>query len=147
MQRCGNGLLWRSQHWMLYQRYDLVARAKPKKIQKLTWACGSPRENAHSFRCDRFQGHVEGPYPTTHGCFWTCFRFGSRARTEWSRKCEKNVNAFVWLLGGSHTVALCRKFEFFRPGKPVSEAQELVNHVLRASIVAGVCGQNFTQIH
>ena len=63
MQRCGNGLLWRSQHWMLYQRYDLVARAKPKKIQKLTWACGSPRENAHSFRCDRFQGHVEGPTP------------------------------------------------------------------------------------
>ena len=60
---------------------------------------------------------------------------------------KKNVNAFVWLLGGSHTVALCRKFEFFRPGKPVSEAQELVNHVLRASIVAGVCGQNFTQIH
>ena len=36
MQRCGNGLLWRSQHWMLYQRYDFVARAKPKKIQKLT---------------------------------------------------------------------------------------------------------------
>ena len=59
----------------------------------------------------------------------------------------KNVNAFVWLLSGSHTVALCRKFEFFRPGKPVSEAQELVNHVLRASIVAGVLGQNFTQIH
>ena len=26
-----------SQHWMLYQRYDLVARAKPKKIQKLTY--------------------------------------------------------------------------------------------------------------
>ena len=44
-------------------------------------------------------------------------------------------------------MALCRKFEFFRPGKPVSEAQELVNHVLRASIVAGVCGQNVTQIH
>ena len=44
-------------------------------------------------------------------------------------------------------MALCRKFEFFRPGKPVSEAQELVNHVLRASIVAGVGGQNFTQIH
>ena len=37
-------------------------------------------------------------------------------------------------------MALCRKFEFLRPGKPVSDAQELVNHVLRASIVAGVCG-------
>ena len=34
-------------------------------------------------------------------------------------------------------MTLCRKFEFFRPGKPVSEAQELVNHVVRASIVAG----------
>ena len=44
-------------------------------------------------------------------------------------------------------MALCQEFEFFRRGKPVSEAQELVNHVLRASIVAGVCGQNFTQIH
>ena len=44
-------------------------------------------------------------------------------------------------------MALWRKFEFFRPGMPVSEAQELVNHVLRASIVAEVGGQNFTQIH
>ena len=44
-------------------------------------------------------------------------------------------------------MALCRKFEFFRPGKPVSEAQELVNPVLRASIVAGACGQIATQIH
>ena len=60
---------------------------------------------------------------------------------------KKIVNAFVWLLGGSHTVALFRKFEFFWHGKPVTEAQELVNHVLRASMVAGVCGQNFTQIH
>ena len=147
MQRCGNGLRWRSQHWMLYQRYDLVARAKPKQIQKLTRVCGSLLENAHSFRCDRFQGHVEGPYPTTHGCFWTCFRFGSRARTEWARKCEKIVNSFVWLLGGSRTVALCRKFLKFPAWKPVSEAQELVNHVLRASIVAGLCGENFSQIH
>ena len=60
---------------------------------------------------------------------------------------ENIVNAFFWLLGGSHTVALCRNFELFRPGKPVSEAQELLNHVQRASIVAGVCGKNFTQIH
>ena len=44
-------------------------------------------------------------------------------------------------------MALCQNFEFFRPGKPVSEAQELLNHVQRASIVAGVCGQNVTQIH
>ena len=58
----------------------------------------------------------------------------------------KIVNAFFWLLGGSHIVALCQNFEFFRPGKPVSEAQEL-NHVQRASIVAGVCGENVTQIH
>ena len=60
---------------------------------------------------------------------------------------KKIVNAFVWFLGGSHTVALWRNFEFFRPGKPLSEAQELANHVQRAGIVAGVCGQNFTQIH
>ena len=38
-------------------------------------------------------------------------------------------------------MALCRKFEFFRPVKSVSEAQELLNHVQRASIAAGVCGQ------
>ena len=43
-------------------------------------------------------------------------------------------------------MALCRSFEFFWPVKPVSEAQELLNHVQRASIVAGVCGANFTQI-
>ena len=130
LKRCGNGLLWRSQHWLLYQRYDLVARPEPKKIQKLTWVCGSLWQTAHSCRCDGFQGYVEGPYPNTHGCFWTFFRFGSCTRTELARKCEKIVNVFVWLLGGSPTVALCRNFEFFRPVKPVSEAQELLNHVI-----------------
>ena len=43
-------------------------------------------------------------------------------------------------------MALCRNFEFFRPVKPVSEAQELLNHVQMASIVAGVCGANSTEI-
>ena len=38
-------------------------------------------------------------------------------------------------------------FEFFRPGKPVREAQELLNHVQRTSIVAGVRGEKFTQIY
>ena len=41
----------------------------------------------------------------------------------------KNCKCIFWLLGGSHTVALCRNFEFFRPEKPVSEAQELLDHV------------------
>ena len=47
---------------------------------------------------------------------------------------------FLAYLVEAYTVALCRNF--FRPQKPVSEAQELVNHVQRASIVAGECGEN-----
>ena len=65
-----------------------------------------------------------------------------RAHGQNGQENVKIVNAFVWLLGGSHTVSLCQNFELFRRGKPVSEAQELLNHVQRASIVAGVCGEN-----
>ena len=60
---------------------------------------------------------------------------------------KKICKCIFGLLGGSHTVALCQNVEFFRPGKPVGEAQELLNYVQRASIVAGVCGETFTQIH
>ena len=147
VQRCGNGLLWTSQHWMLYQRYDLVARAKPKQIQKLTWVCGVYERTPTRSVVTDSSATLRGPTPPPMAASGLVLGVGSEHRQNGHENVKKIVNAFVWLLGGSHTVALCRKFEFFRSGKPVSEAQEFVNHVLRASIVAGVCGETFTQIH
>ena len=107
---------------MLYQRYDLVARAKAKQILGSVGVC--ERTPTRSVVRDS-RATLRGPTPPPMAASGLV-RFGSRARTEWARKCEKIVKfTFVWLLGGSHTVAICRNFEFFRPGRPDSEAQQL----------------------
>ena len=73
-----------------------VARAKPKKNQKLTWVCGSPT-------------------PPTMAASGLVLGLGPVHGQNGDENVKKNVNAFVWLLGGSQTVALCRKFEFSGP--------------------------------
>ena len=46
---------------MLYQRYDLVARPKPKQIQKLTWVCG--RTHTRAIVTDSM-ATLRGPIPS-----------------------------------------------------------------------------------